>query len=120
MATYAYTYSIDDYGFELFEGEKVITRVFYTVNATRTNDDSTTDTCTFQRCVNFSKDSKNWIVPRTIDSTTDLTPVARTDFVSLDSLSIPADLVTWVTAYYDNEPKRKELLGTEVDRIIDE
>ena len=119
MASYAYTYTVNDYGFEMFEGEKVITRIFYTVNVTRTNDDNTTDTCTMSKTVNFSKDSKNWIVPRKITSSTDLTAVARTDFVSLENLSIPSDLVAWVTAYYDDDTIRKTHLGMEADVIID-
>lgn len=121
MASYAHTYTVTDYSYDMVEGEKVIVQIMYTVATTRS---SPSGSCTMNKIINFSRDSKNWVIPRHIPvadvNKVSFTPQARTDFTSFDSLTIPDDLVSWIQSYYDTNSQRLAGLDAEAEITIGE
>jgi len=116
--TFTHTYTINDYKYAIVDGDKVIVSIFYTINSTRTNPSGS---CTMTKTINFSRDSKNWVIPRRIDnadSVASLTPQARTDYTSFDELTIPDDLITWLENIYNNDTTRLDNLNWEANNIM--
>lgn len=117
-ASFSHTYTINDYKYDIVDGDKVIVAIWYTVTSTRTNPSGS---CTLEKQINFSRDSKNWIIPRTIDnadSVASLTPQARTDYTNFDDLTIPDDLITWLEGIYNNDATRLDNLNWEANNKI--
>jgi|OM-RGC.v1.028499245 hypothetical protein len=109
MATYAHTYTVKDFSYVEFEGEKVVVQIIFTVATTRSDPSGSVS---FDQTINFSRDCKNWVIPRAMNGDlASMTPQARTDFKSFDSLTIPNDLVTWIQNIYNNDAQRMEVLN---------
>jgi len=118
MASYAHTFTVNDYKYDYVDGDKVIVQIWFTINTTRS---SPSGTCTMNRSINFSRDSKNWVIPRRIDNAKtvqSITPVARTNYTNFDDLTIPGDLVTWLEDIHLNDATRLDALNQEADIAI--
>tara|TARA_Y100000114_G_C11643720_1_gene270607 strand:+ start:334 stop:702 length:369 start_codon:yes stop_codon:yes gene_type:complete len=119
--TYTFTYTILTHNFVEHEGDYVITNIDYRVTCNRSDSKS----CTFDLTLPFSRDSKNKVIPRTrqkYDASDNVLAENawenRSDFTSYASLTIPADLVTWVTSYHEDDANRLQGLKQIADKKI--
>lgn len=118
MATYNFTYNLITHSHQMHSGKRVVTMAEVQVSCTRTNDDSSTDSCTFNTSVNWSLDSATKVVPRREPDGSALQD--RTDHTDYSSLTIPDDVITWVREYFENDAVRLDGFKSLADHYIGE
>ena len=119
--TYTFTYTIITHSFKNFKGKDVITNILYTVSASRSDGKNTS----FDLSLSFPYDSVDKVIPHTrqkYDESDNIIAESdyanRSDFTDYASLSIPADLITWLRNHHENDANNLQGLKTLTDANI--
>ena len=119
--TYSFTYTILTHSIVEYKGQQVINQIMYKVDATRSDGKS----ASFELSLGYSRDSVDKVIPRSrqkYDASDNLIAESeysdRSDFTAYASLSIPADLVTWVKSHHEDTASELQGLKNYTDYII--
>lgn len=119
--TYTFTYTVMTHNIVIHKGEQFVSMILYKVDATRSDG----KTASFELSLGYNRDSVDKVIPRyrqKYDASDNVIAESeyadRSDFKSYSSLSIPADLVTWIKSHHEDDALQLQGLKNYTDFII--